>query len=259
MIKVCDLLIDVIENHLYEFVNCCFNLRKPYMEQKDINNYKQNILKASTNVLEKLKTKSYIEQSNTVLIAYYTNIHENVLDMQHEKEYLSVEAYSVKTIKEDMHSFVTQVNNNTILDINNVEEEFKDYDICQNFINQIVPINSESFFLCDWQDIFNYYIFESNLATVGKLKFASTIFCEMTYCGNSEKEINSFISELDDTLSEIEQIDYFEGFKDLEEIGELFDKDTEKEKLAYYIMNKDVINEILAQYYTFTYILKNLN
>lgn len=259
MIKVCDLLIDIIENNLYEFVNCCFNLKKPYSEETNIDNYKQSIFKASIDILEKLKRKDYITQSNKVIIAYYTNVHENMLETKQEKECLFVEAYNIKTIKEDMQSFVEQIDNNTLLDVNNINEEFKKFDVCQDFINRIVPINSDSLFLCDWKDIFNYYIFESNLKLIGKLKFASIIFCEMTYCGNSQEEIDTFLNDLDDTINNLEQINEFEGFKDLDEIRELFDKCHEDEELIYNIMNKDVINEILAQYYAFTYILKNLN
>lgn len=57
-----------------------------------------------------------------------------------------VETYNIKTLKEDMQSFVEQIDNNTVLDINNVDYEFKNYKVCQDFINRIVPINSDSFF-----------------------------------------------------------------------------------------------------------------
>ena len=259
MIKVCDLLIDIIENNLYEFVNCCFNLKKPYLEETNIDNYKQSILKTSTDILEKLKRKDYVKHSNRSIIAYYTNVHENVLNAEQKDECLFVETYNIKTLKEDMQSFVEQIDNNTVLDINNVDYEFKNYKVCQDFINRIVPINSDSFFLCDWEDIFNYYIFESNLNFIGKLKFASAIFCEMTYCGNSQEEIDTFLNDLDDTISSIKQTNEFEGFKDLKEIGELFDRCHEDEELIYNIMNEDIINGIFARYHTFKYILKNLN
>lgn len=81
----------------------------------------------------------------------------------------------------------------------------------------------------------------------------------MTYCGNSQEEIDTFLNDLDDTISSIKQTNEFEGFKDLKEIGELFDKCHEDEELIYNIMNEDIINGIFARYHTFKYILKNLN
>lgn len=151
MIKVYDLLIDIIENNLYEFVNCCANLRKPYLEETNIDNYKQSILKTSTDILEKLKRKDYTTQSNKVIIAYYTNVHENMLETKQEKECLFVEAYNIKTIKEDMQSFVEQINNNTLLDVNNINEEFKKFDVCQDFINRIVHTT----FITNYKQILN--------------------------------------------------------------------------------------------------------
>lgn len=151
MIKVCDLLIDIIENNLYEFVNCCFNLKKPYLEETNIDNYKQSILKTSTDILEKLKRKDYVKHSNRSIIAYYTNVHENVLNAEQKDECLFVETYNIKTLKEDMQSFVEQIDNNTVLDINNVDYEFKNYKVCQDFINRIVHTT----FITNYKQILN--------------------------------------------------------------------------------------------------------